>query len=186
MLFFNMDFCIFFNEMALESVVLGGGLVVAYVGVLGVFLGMMVVNLFFYCWVWDDCWVEFFEWVECGQCIKDGLLVLVDEDICFFNGIIVVVCLFKGMEVEKVVCYEVMQEAIKYVIEVFFCIMELVLEIFEVCKVMVEKGNFNFVSDVGVGVLCVWVVVYGVWFNVCINVGDIEDKAWVEVKLLVV
>ena len=58
--------------------------------------------------------------------------------------------------------------------------MELSLESFEICKAMAEKGNPNSASDAGVGALCARAAVHGAWLNVRINVGDIEDKAWVE------
>lgn len=173
----------FSNETASESVAPGGGSVAAYVGALGASLGTMVANLSSHRRVWDDRWAEFSEWAERGQRIKDGLLALVDEDTCSFNGIIAAVRLPKGTEAEKAARHEAMQAATKYATEVPFRTMELALESFEICKAMAEKGNPNSASDAGVGALCARAAVHGAWLNVRINAGDIEDKAWVEAKL---
>lgn len=99
-----MSLCQFVNEIVSESLVLGGGFIVVYLGVLGVGFGIMVVNLSSYKCGWDDCWVEFSEWVECGQVIKEELFLLVDQDIQVFEVVLIVFCLLKGSDEEKVVC----------------------------------------------------------------------------------
>ena len=149
-------------------------------GALGASLGTMVANLSAHRRVWDDRWEEFSEWAERGKQLKDGLLALVDEDTRAFNGIIAAVRMPKGTDSEKAARHEAMQEATKYATNVPFQTMELSLESFEICKAMAEKGNPNSASDAGVGALCARAAVHGAWLNVRINVGDIEDKAWVE------
>ena len=176
----NMDLGTFSNETASESVAPGGGSVSAYVGALGASLGTMVANLSAHRRVWDDRWEEFSEWAERGKQLKDGLLALVDEDTRAFNGIIAAVRMPKGTDSEKAARHEAMQEATKYATNVPFQTMELSLESFEICKAMAEKGNPNSASDAGVGALCARAAVHGAWLNVRINVGDIEDKVWVE------
>ena len=178
-----MDLRTFSNETASESVAPGGGSVAAYVGALGASLGTMVANLSSHRRVWDDRWAEFSEWAERGQRVKDGLLALVDEDTRAFNGIIAAVRMPKGTATEKAARHEAMQNATKYATEVPFRTMELALQSFDVCKSMAEKGNPSSASDAGVGALCARAAVHGAWLNVRINVGDIEDKAWVEEKL---
>ena len=49
---------------------------------------------------------------------------------------------------------------------------------------MAEIGNPNSVSDAGVGALCARTAVIGAFLNVRINVGDLDDKDWVDERLM--
>lgn len=170
----------FANESASEAPAPGGGSVSAYVGALGAAMATMVANLSSHKAGWDDRWEEFSDWAEKGQKLKDELLHLVDEDTASFNKIMAAFGLPKGTDEEKKIRHETIQDATKAATMVPFNTMLKAFEIFEVCKVMAEKGNPSLASDAGVGALCSRAAVMGAFLNVKINAADIEDKAFVQ------
>lgn len=170
----------FANESASEAPAPGGGSVSAYVGALGAAMATMVANLSSHKAGWDDRWEEFSDWAEKGQKLKDELLHLVDEDTASFNKIMAAFGLPRGTEEEKQIRHNTIQDATKAATMVPFNTMLKAFEIFEVCKVMAEKGNPSLASDAGVGALCSRAAVMGAFLNVKINAADIEDKAFVQ------
>ena len=50
------------------------------------------------------------------------------------------------------------------------------LDVFPLCKAMVEQGNPNSVSDAGVGALAARAAVLGAGLNVKINAASLKDK----------
>lgn len=170
----------FADETASESPAPGGGSISAYVGALGVSLGVMVANLSAHKRGWDDRWETFSEWAAKGQTIKDRLLQLVDEDTAAFNGIMSAFRLPKGTDAEKQARQEAIQAATKQAIETPFEVMKKSLESFELMKAMAEVGNPNSVSDAGVGALCARAAIHGAYLNVKINVGGLEDEKYVQ------
>ncbi|HLP51368.1 MAG TPA: cyclodeaminase/cyclohydrolase family protein, partial [Chitinophagales bacterium] len=173
----------FADETASESPAPGGGSIAAYMGALGVSLGVMVANLSSHKKGWDERWKEFSNYAEDGQKIKDELIKLVDEDTRAFNKIMDAFGLPKGSDAEKAARKEAIQEATKNAIEVPFRVMELSLKSFDVIKAMAETGNPNSVSDAGVGALCARSAVYGAWLNVKINAASYSDKRYTARKL---
>jgi glutamate formiminotransferase/formiminotetrahydrofolate cyclodeaminase len=170
----------FANESASEAPAPGGGSVSAYVGALGAAMATMVANLSSHKAGWDDRWEEFSDWAEKGQKLKDELLHLVDEDTASFNKIMAAFGLPRGTEEEKQIRHNTIQDATKAATMVPFNTMLKAFEVFEVCKVMAEKGNPSLASDAGVGALCSRAAVMGAFLNVKINAADIEDKAFVQ------
>lgn len=179
----DMNLTEFADETASESMAPGGGSISAYVGALGVSLATMVANLSAHKRGWDNRWEEFSEWAVKGQCFKDRLLALVDEDTRAFNQIIDCFRLPKGTEQEQADRKAALESATRYAIEVPFRVMELTLDSMEVVKAMAATGNPASASDAGVGALCARAAVRGAWLNVRINTADLKDAAYVSEKL---
>lgn len=175
----NMNLKQFANETASESPAPGGGSIAAYVGALGISLGTMVANLSSHKKGWDERWVEFSDWAEKGQQLKDKLLKLVDEDTRAFNKIMDAFGLPKTTDADKAARKHTIQQATKYAIDVPLKVMELSHSTLEIIKAMAETGNPNSVSDAGVGALCVRTAVYGAYLNVKINASGYDDKQYV-------
>ena len=168
----------FANETASESPAPGGGSISAYMGALGAALATMVANLSSHKRGWDDRWELFSQWAEKGQKIKDELLWLVDEDTNAFNKIMAAMSLPKGSEAEKAERKQAMDEATRYAIEIPLKTVQCSFKVFELCEAMIENGNPNSVSDVGVGTLCAKAAVTGAYLNVKINAAGLEDKTF--------
>ncbi len=172
----DMNLKAFADETASESPAPGGGSIAAYVGVLGVSLGIMVANLSSHKRGWDDRWEEFSDWAEKGMAYQKQLLGLVDEDTNAFNKIMDGFGLPKGSDDEKAARKQAIQEATKYATEVPLKVVEVSFKSMEVMKAMADVGNPNSVTDAGVGALCARTAVRGALLNVKINAGDLDDK----------
>ena len=168
------------EETASESIAPGGGSVSAYVGTLGIALGTMVANLSAHKPGWDEKWEYFSDWAVKGQNYKDRLMTLVDEDTYSFNQIIEAVRLPKHTDQEKLTRIEAIERATKYATEVPFEVMKTAHASMEVMLAMIEKGLPNSLSDAGVGLICARTAVVGAYFNVRINVKDLNDEAFVK------
>lgn len=166
----------FADMTAGESPAPGGGSVSAYIGSLGAALGTMVANLSSHKRGWDDRWEEFSDWAVKGQGLKEELVRLVDEDTNAFNRIIDAVRMPKSTDEEKAARKKAIQEATVYAIEIPLETVKVAYKVFELCKVMVEKGNPNSLSDAAVGALCARAAVFGANLNVRINCKDLSDK----------
>ena len=169
----------FANETASESPAPGGGSIAAYIGSLGVALGVMVANLSAHKKGWEERWEEFSNWAVRGQIFKDELLKLVDADTNAFNMLMNAIALPKSTEEEKNQRSTTIQKATKNAIEIPFRVMQTALDGMEVIKAMAEMGNPQSVSDAGVGALCARSAVIGAFMNVRINAGVYEDKAFI-------
>lgn len=169
----------FADETASESTAPGGGSIAAYVGTLGVSLGIMVANLSSHKKGWDERWEEFSNWAEKGQQYKNELIKLVDADTAAFHAIMSAFGMPKSTDEEKAARKKAIQEATKLAIEIPLKVMQLSYDSMEVIKAMAEIGNPNSVSDAGVGALCARSAVMGAFMNVRINAAGYDDKNFV-------
>ncbi len=167
----------FANKTASEEAAPGGGSVSAYLGALGVSLGVMVANLSSHKRGWDHRWEEFSNWAEKGMAIQSQLLKLVDEDTNAFNAIMDAFSLPKSTDEEKFIRQQTIQKATINAISVPLKVMELSFKSFEIIEYMALNGNPNSVSDAGVGALCARSAILGAGLNVSINAASLKDDA---------
>lgn len=170
----------FADETASESPAPGGGSIAAYCGALAASLGTMVANLSSHKPGWDDRWEEFSVTAEKGQALKDELIHLVDEDTNAFNKIMNAFGLPKKTEEDKAARKQAIQDATKYAIEVPYRTLQKSRETFEICKLMIETGNPNSITDGAVGILCAKAACVGAFMNMKINCASLEDKEFVD------
>lgn len=170
----------FADETASESPAPGGGSISAYVGSLGVSLGVMVANLSAGKRGWEEQLPVFSEAAEQGQQLKDALLLLVDEDTNAFNKIMSAFGLPKNTDDEKHARSQAIEDATKYACEIPFKVMETANAALAMLELMIEKGNKNSITDAGVGVLCVKTAVRGAYFNVLVNAQGIKDRSFAD------
>jgi len=176
----DMSLTAFADETASESMAPGGGSISAYVGSLGISLGVMVANLSSHKRGWDSRWEEFSEWADKGTDIQKRLMHLVDEDTNSFNGIMAAFGLPKDSFEEKAARKDAIENATKYAAEVPLQVMKESFNSLEVIQAMAEIGNPSSVTDAGVGALCARTAVMGAFLNVKINVAGLNDKEFVE------
>ncbi|MGP1515495.1 MAG: glutamate formimidoyltransferase [Bacteroidales bacterium] len=175
----NMTCKEFADETASESPAPGGGSIAAYCGALAASLGTMVANLSSHKPGWDDRWEEFSATAEKGQVLKDELLHLVDEDTNSFNKIMDALGLPQKTDEDKIQRKAAIQEATKYAIETPYRTLQKSRETFEICKLMIETGNPNSITDGAVGILCAKAACIGAFMNMKINCASLEDKDFV-------
>lgn len=167
----------FANKTASEEAAPGGGSVSAYLGALGVSLGVMVANLSSHKRGWDERWEEFSNWAEKGMAIQSQLIKLVDDDTNAFNAIMDAFSLPKSTDEEKLIRKLAIQKATLNAITIPLKVMELSFKSFEIIEYMTLNGNPNSVSDAGVGALCARSAILGAGLNVSINAASLKDDA---------
>jgi glutamate formiminotransferase/formiminotetrahydrofolate cyclodeaminase len=172
----KMDLRQFCNETLSDSPAPGGGSVAALMGALGISLGGMVANLSAGKRGWDDKLKYFSDWAVKAQQLKDELLFLVDEDTAAFKKVIDAFALPKESAEEKAARSAAIESATKYAAEVPLKVMETASKSYQLLSEMVEKGNPNSISDVGVGALATRACVEGAALNVRINLGQLKDE----------
>jgi len=172
----KMDLRQFCNETLSDSPAPGGGSVAALMGALGISLGGMVANLSAGKRGWDDKLKYFSDWAVKAQQLKDELLFLVDEDTAAFKKVIDAFALPKESAEEKAERSAAIETATKYAAEVPLKVMETASKSYQLLSEMVEKGNPNSISDVGVGALATRACVEGAALNVRINLGQLKDE----------
>src|SRR6202030_2621145 len=167
------EFC---NETLSDSPAPGGASVAALMGALGASLGGMVANLSAGKRGWDDKLQYFSDWAVKAQQLKDELLFLVDEDTAAFKKVMDAFALPKESAEEKAARSAAIESATKYAAEVPLKVMETASKSYQLLSEMVEKGNPNSISDVGVGALATRACVEGAALNARINLGQLKDE----------
>lgn len=171
----NMSLKAFANETASESPAPGGGSIAAYAGALSASLTAMVANLSANKRGWDERWEEFSDIAEKAQNIKNELVRLVDEDTKAFNGIMQAFELPKSNESEINFRKEAIADATRFAIETPLKTMKKAFDVYPYIQLMIEKGNPNSITDVGVAALCAHAAVAGAYMNVMVNLKDFEE-----------
>lgn len=168
----------FSEESASESPAPGGGSVAAYVGALGVSMGIMVANLSAHKRGWDERWEEFSNFANDAEKLRNELLYLVDADTRSFHRIMDAFALPKANDIEKAARKAAVDEATKGAINVPLRTMEVCVESMDLMRAMAEKGLEASVSDAGVGALCARTGAIAAYLNVRINCAGLDDEAF--------
>ena len=167
-------------ETSSESPAPGGGSISAYCGALGAALITMCANLSAHKRGWDDKWEIFSSQGNISMNIQKKLLKLVDKDAQSFNQIMNALKLPQGSEHEKTKRLEAIQSATKRAIQIPFEVIETSFKCFDLIRKMIEIGNPNAITDVGVAALCAKTAVVGAYLNLKINCQGLDDKNYVD------
>lgn len=166
----------FLQETASESPAPGGGSISAYIGGLGAALATMVANLSSHKRGWDDKWEKFSTLAETGQKFIKKLEDLVDKDTEAFNAILDAFRIKASNDQEEKIKENEIQKATLNAINIPLAIMETSFQSMYIIENLVNIGNPNSVSDVGVAVLCARSAVIGGYLNVMINIKDYNNE----------
>ncbi|MFQ6676953.1 MAG: glutamate formimidoyltransferase [Fidelibacterota bacterium] len=172
----------FVNELSSNSPAPGGGSVAALAGSLGAALVSMVAALTHEKKGFEGLKDEMEIMGNKAQEIKDRLSFLVDEDTQAFNAVMDANRLPSNSEKERASKQMAVITANKHAIEVPLEAAELSLSVLEIAEDLVEKGNPNSVSDVGVAGETALAAVRGTCMNVLINLPNIKDKSYTDSK----
>ncbi len=171
----------FSNLLASSEPAPGGGSTAALSGLFGASLSMMVVNLSVGKKAYEALEVGIKEEIKQSfdkiAALNNELMGLVDEDTKAFNAFMEAMRLPKETEQEKAARTEAIQKAGLYTLEVPLKVAEKCLQILRNQRIIVEYGNKNALSDVGVGALLAQAGLEGAILNVKINLPGISDAA---------
>jgi len=111
--------------------------------------------------------------------ISSRLTRLSDHDTEAFDGVMRALKMPKTTDQEIQRRKEALQQAFREATEIPSQTAELCLLLLQLCQEVVEEGNPNAISDLGVGCLACWAGLEGAILNVKINLPSIKDSAFV-------
>ncbi len=170
----------FTNEVDSNSPAPGGGSVAALASDIGVGLSRMMVHLSFGKKKYealDESVKEEFEvkFDKLGK-LRDELSKLVDEDTKSFNEFMKALKMPKDTFKQITERQKVMADATLYSIKVPYKTAALSLEAMKELEFLVENGNQNAITDIGVGTLMLCTGLEGAILNVKVNLMSLENK----------
>ena len=168
----------FADELASSSPAPGGGSVAALAGALSVSLSAMVGNLTFGKKGYGEVSAEIEDLAVRAQELKRFFLEAVDRDTASFNRVMAAIRLPKKTGAEVARRQGEIEAANKEAAKVPLDVLEKAVEAAELAREMTEKGNRNSLSDAGVAGLAAEMAGLGAFYNVLINLGQIDDFAF--------
>ena len=155
----------FADELSTDSPAPGGGSAAALMGALGAALDAMVANLTVKKRKCRKHWDLMRELAPQAQEIKDDLLRAIDDDTEAFNN---------WMDAAR--SDGDVEAAVKGAIEVPLRVLKRCPEILDIASKLEEKGMQASVSDAGVAASAARASAVSAYYNVLINLGELEDK----------
>ena len=167
----------------MESPAPGGGSTAALCGALSSALTSMVSNLTVGKKEYEDVQGKVIELALAAQDLKDQFLRAVDLDTVAFNKVMDTFRMKKKTEEQIKERNAAIQAATKEATLVPLDVLEKSIEALELAKDIAQHGNKNSISDAGVAGLTAQTAAEGAYYNVIINLPDIEDEKFVsEIK----
>jgi len=165
----------FANELSIDSPAPGGGSTAALCGALSSALSAMVSNLTVGKKEYEDVQSKVKDLATQGQTLKDQLLHDVDADTVAFNEVMVAMRMKKKTDKQKEDRAAAIEETSKKATLVPLGVLEKCVEALKLAKEVVLSGNKNSISDAGVAGLTAQAGAEGAFYNVKINLPDIQD-----------
>ena len=166
----------FADEVASSSPAPGGGSVAAYAGAQGFALIAMVCQLTVGREKYRAVEAELTALMMTADAQKESLLALVYEDAQGFYGVMEALALPKGTEDEKAVRRGALEAATLQAAEIPLKIARLCLEGLRLIPNLLEKGNPNAFSDMGVAGLMLESGLDGALYNILINAQGLKTQ----------
>ena len=166
----------FANELSMDSPAPGGGSTAALCGALSSALTSMVSNLTVGKKEYESVQGKVIELAMSAQELKDEFLRAVDLDTLAFNKVMDTFRMKKKTEEQKKARDAAIQEATKEATLVPLGVLEKSIRALELAKEIAIHGNKNSISDAGVAGLTAQAAAEGAYYNVIINLPDIQDE----------
>ena len=174
----DMTICEFSDEVDSNSPAPGGGSVSALAGNIGIGLARMMAHLSFgkkkYENLDESIRIEFLERFNQLSDIRAQLVDLIDKDTESFNEFMKAIRLPKGSEEQIKYRNSAIQEATLFSIDVPFKTSKECLKALSIIEYILEYGNQNAITDIGVGTLMLYTGVEGAILNVKVNLSSLE------------
>jgi len=173
----------FADELASQSPAPGGGSVAALAGALAAGLGAMVPILTVGKKGYrnkSSLMKEMNEVAERAQRLKDEFLRAIDDDTAAFNRLFACFGLPKDTKEEQAARNAAIAEYTKQCIEVPLNVLENTAAALECCLSAARHGNQNCLSDAGMGGSIALAAAEGAYYNVLINLPNLEDAEYVK------
>ena len=168
----------FANELSVDSPAPGGGSVAALCGALSASLSSMVANLTVGKKEYENVQMKVKDLAEQAQGLKDTMLRDIDLDTVAFNRVIEAFRLKKKTEEQIEIRNKAIEDANKEATRIPLRVLENSVKTLEIAKEVALHGNKNSISDAGVAALTAGAGAEGAFYNVKINLPNIEDKTF--------
>ena len=169
----------FVDLMASDEPAPGGGSAAALEGALGAALTAMVCALTVGKKKYADVQELAIESQKKGNELKAQFVDVIDRDTEAFNAVSAVFAMPKDTDEEKAARKAAMQEALKGCTKTPLEVMEVTYQTLLVIKEMLGGYNTSAASDFGCAALSLKAGIQSAWLNVLINIGGINDEAFV-------
>lgn len=166
----------FANELSMDSPAPGGGSTAALCGALSSSLSSMVSNLTVGKKGYESVQSRIKKLAVQAQAQKDDFLKCVDLDTKAFNELMAAYKLPNKTEEQKLDKEKAVETALKEATLVPFHVLEKSVEALKLASEAALKGNKNSISDAGVAGLSAQAAAEGAYYNVKINLPDIQDE----------
>lgn len=170
----------FVDTTASDAPAPGGGSVSALEGALGAALTSMVCALTLGKKKYADVQDLAASTEKQALALKDRYLDIIDRDTEAFNAVSAVFSMPKETDADKAARKAAMQAALKLCTATPMEMMELAVETLRMIDTVSGKLNASAASDLGCAILAMKSAIQGAWLNVLINVGGIDDAAFVK------
>jgi glutamate formiminotransferase/formiminotetrahydrofolate cyclodeaminase len=160
----------------MDSPAPGGGSTAALCGALSASLSSMVSNLTVGKKDYEQVQEDVKKIAVSAQSLKDEFLRAVDLDTLAFNKLMETYKLPKKTEDQKEEKVKAVEAASKEATLVPFGVLENSIEALMLAKEVALKGNKNSLSDAGVAGLTAQTAAEGAYYNIIINLPDIQDS----------
>ena len=117
---------------------------------------------------------------EIAQKLKDEFLRAIDDDTAAFNALMACYSMPKGSKEEIAARDAAVLEKTKLCTDIPLSVLRRTIPALKCCLAAAERGNQNSLSDAGVGGVMALACAEGAYYNVLINLGGIEDEAYVK------
>jgi formiminotetrahydrofolate cyclodeaminase len=174
-MYFEGQFKQYMDDLASYKPAPGGGSAAAAAGALGVSLLSMVANFTVGKEKYKDVEAEIQEVLSSSEKLRTELQKLIDDDVVAYKGVSAAYKMPKESDKEKTARSEAIQAALKQAMSVPLAICRNLYEAISLCEPLLEKGNVNLVSDVGVAAELIAGGFASAVLNVEINLAGIED-----------
>lgn len=160
----------------------GGGSVSALTGALGASMVSMVANFTVGKKKYEDVQDEIKSILSESEKLRLRLTELVDEDIKAYSAVSSAYSLSKETDNERKTRAEQISRATKDAVGIPLEAAGCCFRVLELCRSLVDIGNRNLISDVGVAVLLAEAALRGADVNVEVNLVSLSDASFVEEK----
>jgi len=170
---------VYLDDAASKKPAPGGGSVSACAGALGAALVGMVCNLTRGREKFAGVETEIVTLVAAADAARARLEQLLQEDTTAYNGVIAAYKMPKETADEQAARTAAVQAGLIVAADVPLEICRVAVEVCRLAKVAAAIGNPQAVTDAGIGAILGEAAVVGAGLNVRINLGSIEDEAYV-------
>lgn len=173
----------FVDELASKAPVPGGGGAAALSGALAAALSSMVCNLTMGKKKYEDVQQKISELLCDTEMLRYNLLQLIDEDAYVFGELMQAYKLPKSSPEELCARNAMLSEKSMAAAQVPWQIAQYCERVLDLAQQVADIGNIQAISDAAVSAILARAALRSACYNVLINLGSIEDQAYISEKL---